>query len=249
MAVNTVVIPHDNQRELVLVDLTDDEKNPRFEVHVCSAKTGMKTGLSRTFCLSESDDPMSEAYIFAGRLYGLMTAGWSSGRLKRWIQNYKLLKMAAPISQYKAIEVYTDGSAVGNNDVTVDNKGAWGFVVYVDGKEVTSKCEYVGASLVIPSGREVDATNNVMEYWALINALQYLINSNMTAGSVTVYSDSQLMVRQINRTSVTKAPHLTELRSLADHLMKQFFSIQVKYIPRKENKRSDQLAAQASGRV
>jgi len=63
-------------------------------------------------------------------------------------------------------------------------------------------------------------SNNVAEYMALIELLRYLVKCNIKA--ITIYTDSQLVVKQVNGTWGCKAVHLKPLVSKAIELLKSF---------------------------
>jgi len=83
-----------------------------------------------------------------------------------------------------SIEIYTDGSCLGN-----PGPGGWGFVAYEDGKAVHEA-----------RGEEPATTNNRMEMIAIIKALEWL-GPNRQA---LVKSDSQYAVNVFNRTYKAK---------------------------------------------
>ena len=58
---------------------------------------------------------------------------------------------------------------------------------------------------------------------------------------MVVKGDSTLVVKQVNREWKTKNPALQSLRTEAEELLAQFESWRVEWIPRKENRRADEL--------
>ena len=58
---------------------------------------------------------------------------------------------------------------------------------------------------------------------------------------MVVKGDSTLVVKQVNGEWKTKNPALLSLRTEAEELLAQFESWRVKWIPRKENWRADEL--------
>jgi ribonuclease HI len=58
---------------------------------------------------------------------------------------------------------------------------------------------------------------------------------------VVVKGDSMLVVRQINREWKTKNEALRCLRAQAEELLARFETWRVEWIPRKENRRADEL--------
>lgn len=79
---------------------------------------------------------------------------------------------------------YTDGAC------RISNPGlcscAW--VLYVDDKEITNGRSYLGPEF---------HTNNFAEYMGLLNLLDYLYTN--TVCNVIIYSDSELVVNQVNQ--------------------------------------------------
>ena len=60
-----------------------------------------------------------------------------------------------------------------------------------------------------------------------------------------IYSDSELIVRQITGEYRVKSPDLQPLHDKAQRLLLQLESWQIKHLPREENKRADQLVNKA----
>lgn len=84
------------------------------------------------------------------------------------------------------------------------------------------------------------ATNNVAEYTALIRSLQDSLK--LGAKRVTVFSDSELMVKQIKGEYRVKNPGLAPLYQQVAGLIAKFEAFEIIHIPREENKAADQLA-------
>lgn len=74
-------------------------------------------------------------------------------------------------------------------------------------------------------------TNNGAEYAALIGGLQYCVKENIKV--VQCFTDSMLMVNQVNGTWGIKKPHLLELSKEIWELMENFDIIKLDYIKRK----------------
>lgn len=77
----------------------------------------------------------------------------------------------------KTIEIYTDGSSLGNPGL-----GGWGIVVVVDDKII----EEIG-------GHDKDTTNNRMELEAAIGAIKY-INKKHKESTVIIHTDSSYVL-------------------------------------------------------
>ena len=82
-------------------------------------------------------------------------------------------------------------------------------------------------------------THNTAEWQALILGLR--LARKHGERHVVVKGDSTLVVNQINGDWKTKNPSLLPLRTEAAELLAQFESSHVKWIPRKENRRADEL--------
>jgi ribonuclease HI len=102
--------------------------------------------------------------------------------------------------------------------------------------------------LTTPSGRVVadiargigEATNNVAEYTAVIEGLS--LAQELGARTVTLRSDSQLLINQLTGHYRVKAPHLQPLHRRARSLAAGFERISFEHVPREENQEADRLA-------
>lgn len=84
------------------------------------------------------------------------------------------------------------------------------------------------------------ATNNEAEYRALLLALDEAKRAR--ASQLTIYSDSQLLVEQINGRYRVKAENLKPLHAEAVLRAKSFRSFSIAHVPREKNKQADRLA-------
>jgi len=87
------------------------------------------------------------------------------------------------------------------------------------------------------------ATNNVAEYTGLIRAIEAA--GKMGAEELTVWSDSELLVRQINGQYKVKSELIAPLFQQAIDLLGQFKSWNVHHVTREKNKEADRLVNQA----
>ncbi|PKA56308.1 hypothetical protein AXF42_Ash011238 [Apostasia shenzhenica] len=92
----------------------------------------------------------------------------------------------------------------------------------------------MGATLHQAVTLQFKATNNQAEYEALIAGLNFALS--MAAKHIQVFSDSQLVVNQVNRIIETKDEVLKKYLHLAISL------ISLTHIPREENQVADRLA-------
>jgi len=88
-----------------------------------------------------------------------------------------------------------------------------------------------------------DTTSNVAEYTGLVKALSAAKQAG--AKTIEVFSDSQLMVRQINGRYRVKSQKLKELFTNCAGLLAEFASWQVTHVTRDRNKRVDTLVNRA----
>ena len=118
-----------------------------------------------------------------------------------------------------------DGAARGNPGPA----GAGVFVEAEDGNPAEEHFEALGHT-----------TNNVAEYSALLLALKRARERGDT--SVSIASDSLLLVQQVLGRYKVKAPHLKPLLAEALVLAKRFTRFAIRHVPREENKKADRLA-------
>lgn len=110
-----------------------------------------------------------------------------------------------------------------------------------------------GAGYVIetPSGTPIDEghaylgrlTNNQAEYEALLLGLEAVDPDPGT--EVVVYSDSELLVRQLNGEYRVKSPGLRERYRRVRRYLERAGAFVVRHVPREENAEADALANQA----
>ena len=134
------------------------------------------------------------------------------------------------------IEVYFDGLC---QPVNPGGIACYAFIVKRDGKLIHS--DYGIAAEPFSE----DATNNVAEYTALAKALEWLVTNNLNSEKVEVKSDSQLVVNQLAGEYKIKAKRIIPLYKKILLLKKNFRDIEVKWIPREQNKEADGLTNKA----
>lgn len=109
----------------------------------------------------------------------------------------------------------------------------------------------IGVSVQDEDSQEVDCislkigvtTNNFAEYTALLEALK--LAKKKSFESLEIYSDSELMVRQINGQYKVKDETLKTLWGQAKDLITSFKTFKITHVRREQNKRADELANQA----
>ncbi|CAA0817302.1 Polynucleotidyl transferase- ribonuclease H-like superfamily protein, partial [Striga hermonthica] len=124
------------------------------------------------------------------------------------------------------------------------------WALYIDGSSTANRAG-VGIVLADPENRLFchsvkflfPATNNEAEYEALLSGLN--LAESMNVRHLKVFSDSQLLVNQINGSYKVKEPRLTPYLSLAKRKLSKF-SADLEHIPRTLNVRADALSRLAS---
>lgn len=126
------------------------------------------------------------------------------------------------------LTIYVDGASRGN-----PGRAGIGIIVCNSKGEVLQKeAQYLGR-----------ATNNVAEYIALIYGLQEGIIRK--AKNLIIYTDSELLVRQIGGRYQIKNPLLKNLSVLIKHLSANIEKLTIKHTTREKNEGADQLANKA----
>jgi len=123
------------------------------------------------------------------------------------------------------VYLYVDGAARGN-------PGPAGIGVVVKDEEdkvLLEVADYVGKT-----------TNNIAEYMALIRGLEEVLD--LGHKSVEAYSDSELMVKQLNGEYRVKNEGLQPLYLHTRSLIKKFTHFSLEHTPREGNQHADKLA-------
>jgi len=130
------------------------------------------------------------------------------------------------------LDVYTDGASRGN-----PGPAAYGFILVRN-----------DAIIFEGSGTLGKTTNNTAEYYAILSALKKA--QEFARESVTVWSDSELVIKQINNQYRITKPHLARLRAELAIVEKNFTDIHFRNVPRENRfiRRCDKLCNQALDR-
>ncbi|MEK7166962.1 MAG: ribonuclease HI family protein [Patescibacteria group bacterium] len=123
-------------------------------------------------------------------------------------------------------KIYTDGGARGN-----PGPGGIGVVIKYNDK-ILEFSKFIGNS-----------TNNQAEYKAVILALEEA--KKLKIQEIDFYSDSELIVNQLNRKYKIKNKDLSFLFIQVWNLSLNFKKITFTHIPREQNKEADKLVNQA----
>jgi ribonuclease HI len=135
--------------------------------------------------------------------------------------------MSAPRAP-AVLHIHVDGASRGN-------PGEAGFGVHVAtpaGEPLAGLYGYLGR-----------ATNNVAEYQGLLHALRYALARGFR--SVRIFSDSELVVKQMSGAYKVKHPDMLTLSREAKSLLHRFDSASLTHVRREQNRDADRLANQA----
>ena len=83
-------------------------------------------------------------------------------------------------------------------------------------------------------------TNNIAEYSAFITLLQ--VSCDLGVKNLNVFSDSELMVKQVNGEYKVRNEKLLPLMLQVNSLLKRFDSFKLTHVPREQNKLADALS-------
>jgi formyltetrahydrofolate-dependent phosphoribosylglycinamide formyltransferase len=126
------------------------------------------------------------------------------------------------------IIAYIDGASRGN-----PGPAAAAFILTShDGAQLRAKAFFLGRT-----------TNNVAEYTAVIKALDAA--KQVGTAQLTVFSDSELLVRQLNGEYKVKSEQIRPLFRQALDLLGEFENWKIQHIMREKNEETDKLANQA----
>jgi len=121
--------------------------------------------------------------------------------------------------------------------------------LHIDGASRSNPGEAAfGVHVTTPEGAEVAqlygylgvASNNVAEYQALLHGLRYALERG--ARRVHVFSDSQLVVRQMSGAYRVKHPAMVPLHQAARDLARRFEECRLDHVRREQNRDADRLA-------
>ena len=127
------------------------------------------------------------------------------------------------------IIAHIDGSSMGN-----PGEAGYGIVLHTpEGELLETYGDYIGR-----------ATNNVAEYQGLIACLRRAEKYDFS--HMKIFSDSQLMVRQLEGLYKVKQPHLKELFStVKDNIASLDGIVTIEHVKREFNKEADAVARRA----
>jgi phosphoribosylglycinamide formyltransferase-1 len=128
----------------------------------------------------------------------------------------------------ETLTIYTDGGSRGN-----PGPGASAFVIYdKNNKPIAQSAVYL-----------TNTTNNIAEYSAMLNGLKAA--AKLGAKNVHAFSDSELMVKQINGQYRVKSDNLKGIYSQCMEVLGGFAKWSMTHVRREKNKLADELANKA----
>ncbi len=125
------------------------------------------------------------------------------------------------------ILINIDGASKGN-----PGPSSVGIVFQKDKEPIKEVSEFIGHH-----------TNNFAEYTALIRALEIAVECGFN--NIEIKSDSELVVKQINKIYKVKDADIKDLYDKVNSLIEKISSFKITHIPREENLKADKLANQA----
>lgn len=132
----------------------------------------------------------------------------------------------------KTISIFTDGGARGN-----PGPAAIGVYIETEGKSLTQIGKRIG-----------DATNNIAEYTAVLEALKWLLENRqkLRDSKINFFMDSQLIYSQIVGTYKIKNENLKRLLFEIKRKEAELkFPVSYSFVPRENNKKADLLVNMA----
>jgi ribonuclease HI len=129
---------------------------------------------------------------------------------------------------YPQLRLYTDGAARGNPGPS----GAGAVLLEPGGQVVARLGKFLGVQ-----------TNNHAEYSALLLGLQHA--KSLGVKELEVFSDSELLVRQLTGRYQVRSPTLRPLYEEAQRLLGEFPKATVAHVPRAENTAADEMSNRA----
>ncbi|MFH1830133.1 MAG: ribonuclease HI family protein [Pseudomonadota bacterium] len=123
------------------------------------------------------------------------------------------------------ITIYTDGAARGNPGPA----GAGAILTDEDGRVIVEVCRYLG-----------EMTNNQAEYRALLLAIEEA--KRIGATNVVIFSDSELVVKQIKGDYRVKNEGIKPLHEKILKLLQEIGEYTIDHVLRENNKHADRLA-------
>lgn len=107
-------------------------------------------------------------------------------------------------------------------------------IIYCDGGTRGNAICLVHGDKIIVKKRGGELTNNELEYLALIYTLEYIDTNNLK--NIKIYSDSRLIVSQVNGKYRVTTDNLKTLHTKAIKKMLRCCGVQIRWVRRNRNK-------------
>jgi len=150
----------------------------------------------------------------------------SNGIMNNLFRN-RISKMTAHTMSRETWQIHIDGAARGN-----PGPAACAVVISRPGEPDWEESICLGRT-----------TNNIAEYTALVRALERA--EELHGKRLAIFSDSELLVKQMNGEYRVKNADLKVLYDEAQELIKEFDHVSIQHVYREQNKRADQLCNEA----
>ena len=124
-----------------------------------------------------------------------------------------------------AVSLFIDGAA----DLHTKTAGIGGVFLGENNEELYRFSEYLD-----------DATNNEAEYSSLIKGLEIGIELKLI--NIDIYSDSELVVKQVSGEYKVKHERMRPLHRKAIALLSQYYNWSLQHVPRNDNTIADKLS-------
>lgn len=119
--------------------------------------------------------------------------------------------------------LYTDAGSRGN-----PGKASYGVFLFKNGKLLDFEGKYLGIK-----------TNNQAEFSAMLKGISLALKHEIK--NLSCFSDSQLLIKQINQEYKIKDENLKKILGDIYSLSKHFDKIEFTHVPREENKFADKM--------
>jgi len=115
------------------------------------------------------------------------------------------------------VEIFTDGASRGNPGAS-----SYAFIFVNSHKIIKLKGGFIGFS-----------TNNIAEYTAILEGLKEAMGDHLS--HIAVYSDSLLVISQLNRTYRVKSKELLKYYNEIQELIPEFKTVIFRYVGRENH--------------
>lgn len=111
---------------------------------------------------------------------------------------------------------------------------SYGFIVFKDKEILARKNSTIG------SGK--DFSCNVAEYVGFIKLMEFFIENKFEDFDIDVFSDSQLLVKQMNGELGAKKGSYKKYYFIAKEMLKKFYNLKIEWVRREDNYLADEIS-------